>query len=83
MEISCVHNRIFLCVLEESFQIRLIFSFFIWNKISMKEAPHIREEYAIHILSTYVVAMFEREVLPARNLKFSKVQGHQRKFFQK
>ena len=79
MEFSGVglHNWIFLCVLEESFQIRLIFSFSVWNMISMKDAPHIREEYAIRISSTYVVAILEREVLPARNLKFSKIQGHQ------
>ena len=61
MEFSCVglHDRIFLCVLEESFQKRLIFSFSVWNMISMKDAPHIREEYAILILSTYIVTMFE------------------------
>ena len=82
MEISCVHNQIFLCV-GRMLSNTLNFLFSVWNMISIKDAPHIREKYAIRISSTYVVAIFEREVLPARNLKFSKIQGHQRKLFQK
>ena len=84
MEFSCVgYITGYSCVLEESFQIRFIFLLSVWNMISMKDAPHIREENANRISSTCVVAILEREVLLLRNLKFSKIQGHQRKFFQK
>ena len=73
---SYVYITGYSCVLEESFQIRLFFSFSFWNMVSMKDAPRIGEEYAIHISLTCVVAILEREVLPARNLKFNK-KGHQ------
>ena len=57
MEFSCVHNRIFLCV-GRKLSNTLIFSFSVWNMISMKDAPHIRDEYAIRISSTYMLLLY-------------------------
>ena len=70
--------------IEKNFRNRLIFSFTVWTKISIKDMPltsRRKLKSAIHLHN--IVAILQREVLPAKKLGFSEIQRHTREFFQK